>query len=210
MAQSNHSPITSQRNTESYHNMYRTSAKSNSQPTHKALLSTTSWCVAKDVHSAISISILGYISLHGFGFTKTEPTLSFTWHFSPLIEGQLNFLLRVVVRESCIFTLFVFQLQDMNMCLVGFGLLLAFSTSWPIHSVSPDPCRSCVLSFVQLLQGLRDIFLQWNVFCTVTFRLDSRLILEESWALVKITCLLLKYTLCFDISDLFLAFLLYK
>lgn len=142
-------------------------------------------------------------------FTKTEPTLSFTWHFSHLIESYI-FFLHVVVKESCIFTLLVFQLQDMNMCLVGSGLLRAFSTSWPIHSVSLDPCRSCVLSFVQLLQGSRDIFLQWNVFCTVTFTLGSCLILEESWALVKMTCLPLKYTLCFDISDLFLAFLLYK
>lgn len=41
----------------------------------------------------------------------------------------------------CIFTFCVSQLQDMNTCLVGSGLLQGSSTSWPIHSVSPKPLR---------------------------------------------------------------------
>lgn len=53
----------------------------------------------------------------------------------------------------CIFTLCVSQLQDMNTCLVGSGLLLGSSTSWPTHSVSPHPYRLCVLSF-QGVQGV--------------------------------------------------------
>lgn len=76
-------------------------------------------------------------------------------------------LQRGTEREHCLLTLYVSQLQDMNMCLVGSGLLLASSTSWPIHSVSQDPCRPSLLSFVQLLWDFRGLFLPWNVFCTV-------------------------------------------
>lgn len=47
----------------------------------------------------------------------------------------------------CIFTLFMSQLQDMNMCPVGFGLLQGSSTSWPTHSVSPDPCNPLLSVF---------------------------------------------------------------
>lgn len=71
--------------------------------------------------------------------------LEFTWTETTAIPHCR--LLRGTERERCLLTLYVSQLQDMNMCLVGSGLLLAFSTSWPIRSVSLDPCRSCLLSF---------------------------------------------------------------
>lgn len=57
----------------------------------------------------------------------------------------------------CIFTLFVSQLQEKNTCLVGSGLLQGSSTSWPIHSVSPDPCNPCVLFFSDFLRGSGEI-----------------------------------------------------
>lgn len=148
--------------------------------------------------------IVAYIMVTHCVFTqiqKTEPTLPFTWHFSHLIPEKVIFFIANCSERK----LYIY--------------IVCVSVAGHEHVPSWVWVAAGLFNFLAYTLGeSRPLQVLCVVFCPASTRLEEHFSAMEcilhsdfqTWALVKITCLLLKHTLCFDISDFFLAFLLYK